>query len=137
MAAEQSAERQHVLRVVEIIEREGLQGLDIHFAEICSPGFEWRPTMVGTGTESYVGQEGYRTYLEELITSVTDVSFRLDDVRDADAGRVLVLGSLTLGRDDAEPVVSEYALLCEVEGGRLASATAFASHADAEEAASA
>ncbi|HEX6117096.1 MAG TPA: nuclear transport factor 2 family protein [Solirubrobacterales bacterium] len=138
MAAEQSAERELVMRVVEIIEREGLQGIDIHFAEICAPELEWRPTMVGTGTETYVGREGYRHYLEELVTSVTNVSFRVDDVRDADGGRVLVLGHLTLaGRDGSDPVESEYALLCEVEGGRLRAATAFAAHAAAEEAAGA
>ena len=134
MAAEESAERELVMRVVEIVERDGLQGLDIHFDEICVPEFEWRPTMVGTGIETYVGQEGYRRYLEELVTSVTVVSFRVDEIRAVDGGRVLVLGHLTIGRDGSEPAETEYALLCGVRSGRLAAATAFAAHADAEEA---
>jgi ketosteroid isomerase-like protein len=137
MTAEHSAERERVVRVVEIIEREGLQGIDIHFDEICAPGFEWRPTMVGTGTETYVGREGFRRYLEELVTSVTTVSFRLGEVREAAAGSVLVLGSLTLAARGEEPAETEYALLCEVADGRLAAATAFASHSAAEEAAGA
>jgi len=133
MAAEQSEARAHVMRVVEIIEREGLQGIDIHFDEICAPDFEWRPTMVGTGTESYIGQERFRLYLEELVTSVTNVSFRLHEVRDADVGRAFVLGYLTLaGHSEPELVETEYALLCEVADGRLTAATAFASHAAAE-----
>jgi ketosteroid isomerase-like protein len=133
---ETSPDRELVLRTVEIIEREGLEGIDIHFGEICAPQFEWRPTMVGSGKETFVGREGYRRYLEELITSVTNVSFRVEGVRSAGTGRVLVLGYLNLaGRTGEEPVETEYALLCVVEGERLRTCTAFASHAEAEEAA--
>jgi len=138
MVAAHSAEQEHVMRVVEIIERDGLQGLDMHFDEICAPEFEWRPTMVGTGTEAYVGREGYRRYLEELLTSVTDVSLRVEEVRGAAGGRALVLGQLTIAaRGEPNPIETEYALLCEVRGGRLVAATAFASHASAVEAADA
>jgi hypothetical protein len=134
MAADQHTERQRVMRVVEIIESEGLQGLDIHFDEICDPNFEWRPTMVGTGEETYVGQEGYRRFLEELVSAVTIVSFRLDEVRSVDGGCVLVLGHLTIGRDESEPADTEYGLLCKVERGLLTRASAYDSH-DAAEAA--
>jgi ketosteroid isomerase-like protein len=136
MVAEHSAQQEHVMRVVEIIEAEGLQGIDIHFEELCAPEFEWRPTMVGTG--AFVGQEGYRRYLAELVTNVSNVSFKLDEMREAAGGRVLVLGRLTLAeRGDPEPIDTEWALLCEVADDRLTAATAFASHAAAEEAAGA
>jgi hypothetical protein len=134
MVAEHSAQQERVMRVVEVIEREGLQGIDIHFEELCAPEFRWRPTMVGTGT--FVGQEGYRRYLAELVTNVANVSFKLDEMREVAGGRVLVLGRLTLAeRGDPEPTDTEWALLCEVADDRLTAATAFASHAAAEEAA--
>jgi ketosteroid isomerase-like protein len=135
MTAERDGALGHVLRTVEIIEREGLEGLDIHYDELCDPNFEWHPTMVGDPGEVYVGREGYRRYLEELITSVTDVSFRVEDVGEAAEGRVLVTGYLALGRDGSALTESEYALLCDVDGDRLVSCTAFASHAAAREAA--
>jgi ketosteroid isomerase-like protein len=137
MAAEKSTDRELVMRTVEIIESEGLQGIDIHFDELCSEEFEWRPTVVGSGEETFVGREGYRRYLEELITSVTDVSLRVEEVRAPGGGRVLVLGYLRIGRGGGEPTETEYALLCVVEGERLRACTAFASHAEAEEAAGA
>jgi ketosteroid isomerase-like protein len=135
---ETSPDRELVMRTVEIIEREGLEGIDIHFGELCAPEFEWRPTMVGSGTETYVGREGYRRYLEELVTSVTTVSFRVEGVRSVGPGRVLVLGYLNLaGRSGEAPTVTEYALVCVIDGDRLRTCTAFASHAAAEEAAGA
>jgi ketosteroid isomerase-like protein len=135
MTAERDGALGHVLRTVEIIEREGLEGLDIHFDELCDPAFAWHPTMVGDPGESYVGREGYRTYLEAFITTVTDVSFRVEDVSEVAEGRVLVTGYLSLGRDGSAPTESEYALLCDVAGDRLVACTAFASHAAAKGAA--
>ena len=132
MAAEQNAEREHIMRVVEIIEAEGLQGIDIHFDEICDPAFEWRPTMVGA--ETYTGREGYRSFLEELVSAVTDISLRVDEVRSVDGGCVLVLGYLKIGREEANLAETEYALLCKVESGLLSEAAAYPSHASAEEA---
>jgi ketosteroid isomerase-like protein len=132
MASQRNGEREHVLRVVEIIEAEGLQGIDIHFDEICDPAFEWRPTMVGA--ETYQGREGYRSFLEELVSAVTDISFRVDEVRSVDGGCVLVLGHLKIGREESKLAETEYALLCKVEGGLLTEAAAYPSHAAAEEA---
>ena len=132
MAAEQGTEREHVMRVVEVIESEGLQGIDIHFEEICDPAFEWRPTMVGA--ETYVGREGFRSFLEELVRAVTDISLRVDEVRSVDGGCVLVVGFQNIGREESKHAETEYALLCKVEGDRLVEATAYPSHAAAEEA---
>ena len=137
MATEQS-DRELVIRAAEMLEREGLQGLDIHFDELCSPDFEWRPAMLEFGEETYVGREGYRRYLEEVVARVTDVAFRLEDVRSAGEGQVLVLGRLRLaGREGGEPREGEYALAVRVEDGKLRSCAAFASHSEAEEAAGA
>ncbi len=59
-----------------------------------------------------------------------------EGVRSVGPGRVLLLGFLSLaGRTGEAPVETEYALLCVVEGERLRTCTAYASHADAEEAA--
>jgi ketosteroid isomerase-like protein len=135
MATEQS-DREVVIRAAEVLEREGLQGLDIHFDELCSPAFEWSPAMLEFGEETYVGREGYRRYLEEVVANVTDVAFRLEDVRSVGDGQVLVLGRLRLAsREGGEAREGEYALAVRVEEGTLRSCTAFASHAEAEEAA--
>jgi hypothetical protein len=135
MAAETSADLDLVMRTVAAIESEGLQGLDIHYDEFCSPEFEWRPTMAEFGNETYVGQEGYRRYLADILVNVTNLSFRLADIREAGAGRVLVLGHLDFVGRDAVVSEVEYALLCVVDGDRMRACTAYASHAEAEEAA--
>jgi ketosteroid isomerase-like protein len=132
---DERSDRELVIRVTEVLEREGLQGLDMHFDEFCAPDFEWRPTMSGFDEDVYVGREGYRRYLEEMVQTITEVAFEVQDVRPAGEGQVLVLGRLHLaGRESGEPTETEYALAVRVEEGKLRSTTAFASHTEAEEA---
>jgi ketosteroid isomerase-like protein len=124
-----------VRRVVETVEREGLEGLDRHFEELCRPDLEWRPAMVGFGKETYFGQEGYRQYLRDVIEQVKEISFRMSEIRPVDEDTVLVLGNLYLApREGAESIDSDYAMLYRIEDGLVRSCVAYPSHREALEA---
>jgi ketosteroid isomerase-like protein len=125
-----------VRRVVATVEEEGLQGLDLHFDELCRPDLEWRPRIVGAGKETYFGREGYREYLRDVVEQVSEISFTLGDVRPVDEDHVLVLGRLHIAnREGGDPIDSEYAMLFRIEDDLIRSCVAFASHAEALEAA--
>ena len=123
-----------VTGIVATVEREGLEGLDRHFEELCRPDLEWRPAMVGWGKETYFGQDGYRQYLRDVIEQVKEISFRMGEIREVDEDTVLVLGSLYLAPREGESVDGEYAMLYRIEDGLLRSCVAYRSHSSALEA---
>jgi ketosteroid isomerase-like protein len=125
-----------VKRALEASEREGFAGLAAQFDSFFHPEFEWTPRMVGFGERTYRGREGFDGYVHDVAETVGEVSFSASDVHAVGDDGVLALGRVRLvGRESGLPLEDEYGILYLLEGGRMVSARAFLSHAEAEEAA--
>ena len=124
-----------VKRALEVSEREGFAGLAAQFDAFFHPDFEWTPRMVGFGERTYRGREGFQEYVDDVTETVGAVSFTGSDVRAVGNDQVLALGRVRMvGRESGLPLEDEYAILYRLDVGRMVSARAFLSHAEAEEA---
>jgi ketosteroid isomerase-like protein len=132
LTTQQAVNVQLVYRFLALLNEPGADAADRGLEALTHPEVEWIPGMNNLGRYSYRGWDELRDYINDALKGKDTSLLNVREVRALNEHAVLALASVHYRAKSGKKYKTEYALLVQIDDGRLRTIQSFLSHRAAE-----